>query len=478
MTAARSIDDGKGWTATAGALRSALAGYDPRKRECLRRLKEYFMSTGNSSDQAERKRADVEAPPVPFCHRCRDSASSLPHHRLCPHHTDFYNSGSYEILNLVVDGCILGCGACVHQFDQGRPSKDLPHGRGCKRTKRRGGDGGGGTKKRKACGKHDSEPSATEATRTKTNGTRTRPGACKPLSGLLSTPRARPASTDGNFQGPFEAGTLVFVVDRTWPGINDSGGVARIAGVRDDSAAAAAGRGIDGLDDNGQRSSRVYDVRYVIDRRKDRGVAKRFVTLHSHYLSPLKRQGGAGHDKQYRRLRDDGGRREDTADKAGGAADEEQKYDEDGHPLSDYERLRRRNIKRNEARLIELGLLDAKQGGADGDGASSSSRQRGGGARRERRSGREVERRVQPKRRKEKRPEDGAEGAGHRPRDLGCPRRMREDRGDGGGDGGGKTVQQGQQVDRSAPCRPRNHPRAPGGSWPHVLATGPGGLAR
>ena len=89
MTAARSIDDGKGWTATAGALRSALAGYDPRKRECLRRLKEYFMSTGNSSDQAERKRADVEAPPVPFCHRCRDSASSLPHHGLCPHHTDF-----------------------------------------------------------------------------------------------------------------------------------------------------------------------------------------------------------------------------------------------------------------------------------------------------------------------------------------------------------------------------------------------------
>ena len=66
------------------------------------------MSTGNSSDQAERKRADVEAPPVPFCHRCRDSASSLPHHGLCPHHTDFYNSGSYEILNLVVDGCILG----------------------------------------------------------------------------------------------------------------------------------------------------------------------------------------------------------------------------------------------------------------------------------------------------------------------------------------------------------------------------------
>ena len=81
-----------------------------------------------------------------------------------------------------------------------------------------------------------------------------------------------------------------------------------------------------------------------------------------------------------------------------------------------------------------------KQGGADGDGASSSSRQRGGGARRERRSGREFERRVQPKCRKEKHPEDGAEGAGHRPRDLGCPRRMREDRGDGGGDGGGKTV--------------------------------------
>ena len=58
-----------------------------------------------------------------------------PHHGLCPFHDDFYNSGSYEILNLIVDGNLLSCEACAYQFDHGRPNKELCHIDGCERKR-------------------------------------------------------------------------------------------------------------------------------------------------------------------------------------------------------------------------------------------------------------------------------------------------------------------------------------------------------
>lgn len=116
---------------------------DLAKRQCLHELKEYFMSTQNSSSYARKHQNsdDHPAPPrVPFCIACKNPATQLPHHGLCPKHADFFNSGSYEILNLLVDGNILKCEACSFHFDNGRPNKQLPHATGC-------GKGGGGKKK-------------------------------------------------------------------------------------------------------------------------------------------------------------------------------------------------------------------------------------------------------------------------------------------------------------------------------------------
>ena len=136
-----------------------------KRRLCLRTLKGYFMSTKNSSDYAARRQkakrdhgsgAGVVLPPdftVPFCRRCnhptptaRWNASTTaaaaapthvpPHHGLCPFHDDFYNSGSYEILNLIVDGNLLSCEACIYQFHNGRLNKKLCHVDGCERKKK------------------------------------------------------------------------------------------------------------------------------------------------------------------------------------------------------------------------------------------------------------------------------------------------------------------------------------------------------
>lgn len=113
---------------------------DLAKRQCLHELKEYFMSTQNSSEYARKHQHsdDHPAPPkVPFCIACKNSATQLPHHGLCPKHADFFNSGSYEILNLLVDGNILKCEACSFHFDNGRPNKQLQHIDGCEKGRKK-----------------------------------------------------------------------------------------------------------------------------------------------------------------------------------------------------------------------------------------------------------------------------------------------------------------------------------------------------
>ncbi|KAL9188122.1 hypothetical protein ACHAXT_006500 [Thalassiosira profunda] len=124
------------------------------REHCLRELEAYFASTQNSAVVAAT--SELDPPPVPFCRRCNadpavlmqfsqqlsqqpsQSSATLPHHALCPRHGDFYRSGSYEILCLTVEGNVRGCDACVRQFETGRPSKELVHGRGCPRGKKKG----------------------------------------------------------------------------------------------------------------------------------------------------------------------------------------------------------------------------------------------------------------------------------------------------------------------------------------------------
>lgn len=104
-----------------------------KKEQIINRLKSYFMTTKNSSEYA--KKASVEAPLVQFCHRCTNTmAKYLPHHALCPKHPDFFNSGSYEILCILVDGFDHKCEACMFQFDNGRPNKELSHAPTCNRS--------------------------------------------------------------------------------------------------------------------------------------------------------------------------------------------------------------------------------------------------------------------------------------------------------------------------------------------------------
>lgn len=134
-----------------------------RRQQCLRKLKEYFMSTNNSSSYAKQQHHKQErnkmpaSLTIPFCRRCNHPAAAAttttttaspaatashallpPHHGLCPQHSEFFDSGSYEILNLIVDGYLLAsCKACMYQFDNGgRMNKSLCHADGCLRRKK------------------------------------------------------------------------------------------------------------------------------------------------------------------------------------------------------------------------------------------------------------------------------------------------------------------------------------------------------
>jgi len=96
----------------------------------------------------------------------------------------------------------------------------------------------------------------------------------------------------------------------------------------------------------------------------------------------------------------------------GNQAANEQEVDENGHPLSEYERLRLRNIKRNQARLSKLGLLAPSKSSNNDNGQSSSKRGKAKKARgkKPKQLGQETERRTQPKRQKTKHIAEGDDG--------------------------------------------------------------------
>ena len=412
------------------------AGTGLRRRQCIRELQEYFALTENSSAAASRK--GLAPPAVPFCRKCEgaaaaaaagpppssqtSSSSSLPHHVLCTRHPQFCVSGSYEILDLIVDGDRAGCAACAYQFDHGRPDKALRHGNGCKRankTKQKGGNddthdsgkdkmsrrpgsvAGDGRKGRnrevaegdKASGRQKQSGSVHLSPPTrKSGGTRTRPLTSnayitppphKQGSGELARPRmqqealqsgTRSDQNNGNArrsteneQEPFEVGAVIFVQDRQWPGRNDPGGVARVTQVH---------YGSEGT---------TYDVKYVVENRKERGVEHRDMTLHSDYVSPTKDCNFSDDDDGAEECDDkieEGGHAMIAgagAAAANGAADAGNDADGDGaepgpevdeneRPLSEYERLRLKNIRRNQARLAELGLLRRPGTSQEGNG--------------------------------------------------------------------------------------------------------------
>ena len=74
----------------------------------------------------------------------------------------------------------------------------------------------------------------------------------------------------------FTVGAVVTVQDRTWPGRNDPGGVAKILRVHHHSSS----------------SETKYDVKYVLESRKEKNVEECYITEHSEYTSPEKAKNG------------------------------------------------------------------------------------------------------------------------------------------------------------------------------------------
>jgi len=71
----------------------------------------------------------------------------------------------------------------------------------------------------------------------------------------------------------FTVDQIVNIQDRTWPGRNDQGGVAKIIKVSHDS------------------EETKYDVKYILESRKEKNVEERYITEHSEYASPDKNKG-------------------------------------------------------------------------------------------------------------------------------------------------------------------------------------------
>jgi len=71
----------------------------------------------------------------------------------------------------------------------------------------------------------------------------------------------------------FTVDQIVNIQDRTWPGRNDQGGVAKIIKVSHDT------------------EETKYDVKYVLESRKEKNVEERYITEHSEYASPDKNKG-------------------------------------------------------------------------------------------------------------------------------------------------------------------------------------------
>lgn len=106
----------------------------------------------------------------------------------------------------------------------------------------------------------------------------------------------QPVETE-KIEPKFSLGTVVSVRDRTWPGRNDPGGVAKITGVhsRSNSSSAllssAREEGGDDDDDEEDECPFSYDVKYVLESRRERGVEERYMELHGEYVSPEKTVG-------------------------------------------------------------------------------------------------------------------------------------------------------------------------------------------
>lgn len=421
---------------------------DLKKRQCLHDLKEYFMATNNSSEYARSNpNAHSQLPLVPFCHVCINPTLAnqhLPHHGLCPKHADFYDSGSYEILNLIVDGNEIGCEACVYQFDMGRRNKSLEHDVRCERS-------GGGKKKSEkgstslvaaarknsndatssddnprrlslkeaaeaGCRKCQKEfrtgrkdhrvhdPSCSRKRRQtnvvekkKTGATdlghrdptkSSRSTMSRELQSFQHSDEEMVAREFGTHEEPaiggsgvdelsqstvvepkFQVGTVVSVEPRSWPGMNSSGGVARVTKVHPSLAA---------IDGGSAGSCTKYDVAYVVYRKKEKGIEERYVSFHSDYVSPSKDNSGLQSDDEELEEVDDGKKLSAVSSPVGAWRNGSINANNNNNsntsaengvttlkntdittspPLSDYERLRLRNIERNEARLAQLGLL-------------------------------------------------------------------------------------------------------------------------
>ena len=468
-----------------------------KRQRCLRSLKKYFMSTKNSSKYAMRLQrqqakqnhgsgAGIVLPTalaVPFCFRCNrpSSASSRststaaaampshvpPHHGLCPHHADFYGSGSYEILNLIVDGNLLKCEACVYQFDHGRLNKALCHIDGCERKKRAGNNeknGGGGRSANKTSsdsgnnfggdcadgkemhGKDNTKKrGSVDGDEIGTNhfgggkGTGNLPTMSTPAAAWTSTGAGVRSTRSANSQpspplgaamhgqtqtkadavsnssidqgsqsvvqeqGPmFEVGTIVFVQDRTWAGRNDRGGVARIAKVHQPND--------EDEEDGDDRAT--YDVKYVLETRREKYVEERYLSLHTEYVSPSKNAQDSGvvqsenndsgsqvsaeaNDDDTTAINAVEGKSAGIGDDSNLGTSSPDHVDADGRPLSEYERLRLRNIQRNKSRLAQLGLL-VPTDKTDNDASSGTGGKKRKASHQPRRV--EVERRFQPRR--------------------------------------------------------------------------------
>mmetsp|Transcript_8252 Transcript_8252/g.20289 ORF Transcript_8252/g.20289 Transcript_8252/m.20289 type:complete len:600 (+) Transcript_8252:121-1920(+) len=130
--------------------------------------------------------------------------------------------------------------------------------------------------------------------------------AAQPTPSPSTLRRARSAVSEGSCLPPppmrqnakeevgpaFDVGTIVFVEARTWTGRNDLGGVARILKVhhgrekKKESELLKDGKEEEeGIAAATKVTPTTYDVKYVVELRREKGVEEKYVTLHS--FSPV-----------------------------------------------------------------------------------------------------------------------------------------------------------------------------------------------
>jgi len=102
----------------------------------------------------------------------------------------------------------------------------------------------------------------------------------QPSEAGASPPKEKEGSGNSN-TSKFSVGTIVTVEDRTWPGRNDPGGVARIIKINHPASTATNWN-------ERKNTSVTYDVKYIVETRKERNVEEKYISLHSEYTSPEK----------------------------------------------------------------------------------------------------------------------------------------------------------------------------------------------